>query len=156
MMVNYRFVPKAALHLICHATETSAHRQMPACSANSAQSYCFTHVVAGNGFDRVSAGRRTAIGGKRVREGGFSGQCAVIRRRFRSARHEKWTDQPVIGDGRGHGCLESLKVDFCQYGNCFANPRQYHWCLFLRYAVELIVPGLLQLGRGTTIRVFEL
>ncbi len=46
---------------------------MPACSANSAECYCFTHVVAGNGFDRVSAGLRTSIAGKRAIDAGLRG-----------------------------------------------------------------------------------
>jgi hypothetical protein len=32
-----------------------ARRRKPACSANSAESSCFTHVAIRNGFDRVSA-----------------------------------------------------------------------------------------------------
>jgi len=37
---------------------------MPACSANSADSYYFTHVVVGNGFDSVLVGLKMAIGEK--------------------------------------------------------------------------------------------
>ena len=52
-----------------------ARRRKLACSASSAEVSCFTHVVAGNGFDRVSAGLRTGIGGKTGKERGSSGQC---------------------------------------------------------------------------------
>lgn len=38
--------------------------------------------------------------GKRAIEGGFSGQCAEIKRHFRTAKHKQWTKQPSNGGGR--------------------------------------------------------
>ncbi len=40
------------------------------------------------------------MAGKRVINGGTSGQCAVIRRQFRTARHKQWAKQPSNGGGR--------------------------------------------------------
>ena len=38
--------------------------------------------------------------GKRTIEGGFSGQCAEIKRQFRTAKHKQRTKQPSNGGGR--------------------------------------------------------
>ena len=50
-------------HLV-YGSPILARRHKLVCSANSAKSSCFTHVAIRNGFDRVVAGLRIAIGGK--------------------------------------------------------------------------------------------
>ena len=56
--------------------------------------------MAQNGFDSVSVGLRMAIDGKSVINGGTSGQCAAIKRQFRTAKHIQGTKQPSNGGGR--------------------------------------------------------
>ena len=57
-------------------------------------------VVAGNGYDILSAGLTTAIGGKTVTGGHVFEQRTVIERRIRAARRYKWTNQHFNEGGR--------------------------------------------------------
>jgi hypothetical protein len=57
-------------------------------------------MLAGNGFDRMPAGLKTAIGGKTGNKGGVSGHCAVMWRRFRGAQGEKRIRLTANGGGR--------------------------------------------------------
>ena len=72
-----------------------AHPHKPVCSANTA-----LPMLAGNGFDRMPAGLKTAIGGKTGNKGRVSGHCAVMWRRFRGARGEKRIRLTANGGGR--------------------------------------------------------